>query len=109
MHEVRLHEKPGLAAAGTADHKDVLIPRILWQLRAAAHHQPFGLCQQDIVFKYRVYIGLYVLGVPPTGRTVLYILAVFLRVLALYIDNQPDKDSPGNADKHIYGVKARRE
>ena len=65
LHKVRLYEKTGLAAAGAADHKNVFIPRILWLLRAAAHHQPFRLCQQDVVFKYRVDIGLYVLGIAP--------------------------------------------
>jgi len=35
-------------------------------LRAAAHHQPFGLRQQHVIFKYGVDIWLYILGIAPT-------------------------------------------
>ena len=65
LHEVWFNEKAGLAAAASSDNKDIFVSCILWLLRAAAHHQPFGLCQKHVVFKYRVNIGLDVLGVPP--------------------------------------------
>ena len=65
MYEVWFNEKAGLAAAASSDNKDIFVSCILWLLRAAAHHQPFGLCQKHVVFKYRVNIGLDVLGVSP--------------------------------------------
>ena len=58
--------------------------------------------------KYRVGVGLNIFGSPPTGRAVFDTFAVFLRVLAFYIDNQPDKDSPHNTDKQIHTGKARK-
>ncbi len=57
--------KVGLAAAGTADYKDIFVPCILRLLRSAVHGEPFRLCQGDIVLKYRVYVRLYVLRSPP--------------------------------------------
>ena len=65
LHKVGLYEKAGLAAAGTADNKNVFVSCILWLLRSAAHHQPFRLCQQYVVCKYRVNVGLYILGITP--------------------------------------------
>jgi len=104
LHKVRLHKKPRLAAAGAADYKDIFIPCVLWLLRAATHHQPFGLGQNDVVFKHRVYIRLYILGVAPTCRTVFHAAPIFFRVLALEIDNQPDKHRPRYADKQVHRV-----
>ena len=83
LHERRFDEKAGLAAAGTADHKDIFVSCILRLFRAAVHGKPFRLCERDIVLKYRVYVRLYVLRSPPACGTVLNALAVFLRVLAL--------------------------
>ena len=54
LHKRRLDKEAGLAAAGTADHKDILIPRVLRLLRAAVHGEPFRLCEGDIVLKYGV-------------------------------------------------------
>ena len=99
LHERRFDKKPCLAAAGTADYKDIFVPCILWLLRAAVHGEPFRLCEGDIVLKYRVCVRLYVLGCPPTCRAVFHAFPVLLRVLALDVDNQPDNDRPGNADK----------
>ena len=65
LHEVGFYEKPRLAAAGAADHKHVFVSCILRVLRAAAHHQPFGLRQQHVIFKYGVNIWLYILGIAP--------------------------------------------
>jgi len=83
LHKRRFDEKPGLAAAGTADHKDIFIPCVFRLLRAAVHGKPFRLRERDIVLKYRVYVRLYVLGGSPACGTVLNALAVFFRVLAL--------------------------
>ena len=65
LHKVWLYEKPCLAAAGTADNKDVFVPCVFGLLRAAANHQPFGLRQNDVVLKYRVNIGFYILCAAP--------------------------------------------
>ena len=68
----------------------------------------FRLCEQHVILKYRVGVGLYIFGVAPTGRAVFDTFPVFLRILAFYIDNQPDKDSPYNTDKQIHRCKARK-
>lgn len=47
--------------------------------------------------KYRVGVRLYVVSPAPTRRTVFCPAAVFLRVLAFGVDNQPDNDRPRNA------------
>ena len=99
LHKRRFDEKPCLAAAAAADHDDVLISRVLRLLRAAVHGKPFRLREGDIVLKYWVCVWLYVLGCPPTCAAVLHAFPVLLRVLALDVDNQPDNDRPGNADK----------
>ena len=98
LHKVGLYEKAGLAAAGTADNKNVFVSCILRLLRAAAHHQPFSLCQQHVVFKNGVDIRFYILRAAPTGRTVLHAFAVFLRVFAFHVNGKPDNDRPRNAD-----------
>jgi hypothetical protein len=82
LHKRRFDEKPCLAAAGTADHKDIFVSCIFRLLRAAVHGEPFRLCQWDIVLKYRVCVRLYIVGGSPTRGTVLNAFAVFLRVLA---------------------------
>lgn len=76
LHEVGLDEKPCFAAAGAADDKHVFVSCILRVLRAAAHHQPFGLRQQHVIFKHGVDIWLYILGIAPTCRAVLHALTV---------------------------------
>ena len=65
LHKVGLYEKAGLAAAGTADNKNVFVSCILRLLRAAAHHQPFSLCQQHVIFKNGVDIRFYILRAAP--------------------------------------------
>ena len=65
LQQRRLAEEPRLAAAGTANHQNVFISGILRVLRAAAHHQPFGLRQQHVIFKHGVDIWLYILGIAP--------------------------------------------
>ena len=99
MHERRFHKEPGLAAAGTADYKNIFVSCVFRLLRAAVHGKPFRLREGDIVLKYWVCVWLYVLGCPPTCAAVLHAFPVLLRVLALDVDNQPDNDRPGNADK----------
>ena len=65
LHKRRFDEKPCLAAAGTADHKDIFVSCIFRLLRAAVHGEPFRLCKRDIVLKYRVGVGLNVVGISP--------------------------------------------
>ena len=70
MHQVWLHEEPGLAAAGAADYQDVLVSCVLGVFRAAVHGEPFRLCQQDVVVEIRVDIGGYILAAVPMKRFV---------------------------------------
>ena len=70
LHQVGLHEKARLAAAGTADDKDIFIPGVLRLLWAAVHGQPLRLRQNDVVLKYRVDVGLDVLRRCPMKRFV---------------------------------------
>ena len=65
LHKVGLYEKAGLAAAGTADNKNVFVSCVLRLLRAAVHGKAFRLCQNDVVLKLRVYVGLNIFGVSP--------------------------------------------
>ena len=43
FHERRFHKEPGLAAAGTADYKDIFVSCVFRLLRAAVHGKPFRL------------------------------------------------------------------
>ena len=65
LHQVGLDVKSRLTAAAAADHNDVFIPSILRMLWSTTHHQPFGLCEDDVVLEYRVNKRFDVLLVAP--------------------------------------------
>ncbi len=65
LHKRRFDEKADLAAAGIADYKNVFVAGVFRLLRAAVHGEPFRLCKRDIVLKYRVGVGLNVVGISP--------------------------------------------
>ena len=65
LHQVRLHKKVSFTGTGATNHKNIFISCILRLFRSARHHQSFCLCQKDIIFKHRVHIWLYVLGISP--------------------------------------------
>ena len=65
LHDVGFGEEAGLSRTAAPYEKDILVSRILRILRTVGHHQPFGLCQQHIVFKHRVDKGLDVGGRTP--------------------------------------------
>ena len=65
LHQVRLDVESGLTAAAAADHNDVFVPSILRMLWSTTHHQPFGLCEDDVVLEYRVNKRFDVLLVAP--------------------------------------------
>lgn len=65
LHQVWLHEEPGLAGAGTADYKDILVSCGFGVFRPVVHGEPFRLCQQNVVVKIGVDIGGYILGAAP--------------------------------------------
>ena len=106
MHEVGLHEKSCLAAAGAADYQHVLIPGGLGVFGPVVHGEPFRLGQEDVVVKVGVDIGGYILGAAPSGRAVFLALAVFLGVLALAVHHQPQGGGTGDADQQVKGVDA---
>ena len=86
LHQVRLDIKSCLTAAAAADHNDVFIPSILRMLWSTTHHQPFGLCEDDVVLEYRVNKRFDVLLVAPPGRAVFLALPILLRVLPFEVD-----------------------
>jgi len=53
LHERRFHKEPGLAAAGTADYKDIFISCVFRLLRAAVHGEPFRICEKILLVPYR--------------------------------------------------------
>ena len=65
LHEVGLNKKSRFAAAGTADHQHIFVPGGLGVFGPAVHRQPFGLREQDVVFKYGVDIRGYVFWPAP--------------------------------------------
>lgn len=65
LHQVGLDVKSGLTAAAAADHNDVFVPSILRMLWSTTHHQPFGLCEDDVVLEYLVNKRFDVLLVSP--------------------------------------------
>ena len=65
LHQVGLDVKSGLTAAAAADHNDVFVPSILRMLWSTTHHQPFALCEDDVVLEYRVNKRFDVLLVAP--------------------------------------------
>lgn len=104
MHQVWLHEEPGLAGAGTADYKDILVSCGFGVFRPVVHGEPFRLCQQNVVVKIGVDIGGYILGAAPSGAAVLHAFAVFLGVLAFAVHHEPQRRSTGDADQQVNGV-----
>ena len=65
LHEVGLEPKSGLAGAGAADDKHILVPRRLGVFGAAGHHQAFRLGQDHVVLENRVDIRPDVLRCAP--------------------------------------------
>ena len=86
LHEVRLDVESRLATAAAADHNDVLIAGVLRMLWSTTHHQPFGLCEDDVVLEYRVNKRFDVLLVAPPGRAIFLALPILLRVLPFEVD-----------------------
>ena len=90
LHQVRLHKKASLTGTGTTDNKNIFISCILRLFRSAGHHQPFRLCQKDIIFKHRIHIWLYVLGISPPCGTVFYTLPELLGILGFVIHHKSE-------------------
>lgn len=86
LHQVGLNVKSGLTAAAAADHNDVFIASVLRMLWSTTHHQPFGLCEDDVVLEYRVNKRFDVLLVAPSGRAIFFALPILLRVLPFEVD-----------------------
>ena len=87
LHQVGLDVKSGLTAATATDHNDVFVPSILRMLWSTTHHQPFGLCEDDVVLEYRVNKRLDVLLVAPPGRAVFLALPILLCILPFEVDH----------------------
>ena len=93
LHELRFYIETCLAAPASPDDDYVLIPCILWLFRSARHHQPFRLCQQDIVLKYRIHVWLDILGSPPPCRTVFHAMPELLGIFGFEIHRQPQRNT----------------
>ena len=65
MHEVGLHEKSCLAAAGTADYQHVFIPGRLGVFGPVVHGEAFRLRQENVVIENRVDVRGYIFGAAP--------------------------------------------
>ena len=65
LHQVGLDVKSRFATAAAADHNDVFIAGVLRMLWSTTHHQPFGLCEDDVVLEYRVNKRFDILLVAP--------------------------------------------
>ena len=65
MHEVGFHKKSRLAAAGTADHQNILISRGFGVFGPVVHGEPFRLRQQNVVVKVGVDVRGNIFGRPP--------------------------------------------
>ena len=65
LEQVRFQPKPGLAGTGTAHNQNILIPGILGVGWTVGHHQPFCLCQDNIVLKLWRHKWGNVLGIAP--------------------------------------------
>lgn len=63
------------------------VPSILRMLWSTTHHQPFGLCEDDVVLEYRVDKRFDVLLVAPPGRAIFLALPILLRVLPFEVDH----------------------
>ena len=86
LHQVGLDVKSGLTTAAAANHNDVFIAGVLRMLWSTTHHQPFGLCEYDIVLEYRVNKRFDVLLVAPPGRAVFLALPILLSVFPFEVD-----------------------
>ena len=109
MEQVGLDEEPCLAAAGTADDQDIFISCILGLLGAARHGDPLRLGEQDVLGEVLVHVGGDVGRGAPSGTPVLHALAVFLRVLALGVDHQPDQHRAGGTRAQVHQMEAGRQ
>ena len=109
LEQVGLDKEPRLAAAGTADDQNILIPSVLGFLGTARHGDPFRLGEEDVLEEVRVCVGGDVGRGAPAGTPVLDASAVFLRVLALGVDRQPDQHRAGGAHAQVQQMEAGRQ
>ena len=107
LEKVWLQPEPRLTGTGSADDQNVLVPCIRRVLGAAAHHQAFRRCQYYVVFELRIYERLDVRMVPPTGRAVLLIVFIMLRVLSPEVDCKTQPTSADRSHQQVQRVKAR--
>ena len=109
MEEVGLDEEPGLAGPAAADDQDIFIPGVLGLLGAAGHGDPLRLGEEDILGEVLIHIRGDVGRGAPSRTPVLDAPAVFLRVLPLGVDRQPDQHRAGGAHQEIQQMEAGRQ
>ena len=106
LHQVRLHEKPGLARSGTADYQHILVAGKLWVFWAAVHGEPLRLGQDDVLLRVGILIGSDIRGRPPAGRAVLCPLPEFLCLLLFQVEQSCQKEDQRRTEKHVRRVQA---
>ena len=106
QHDVRLDEKACFAAAGTADDKHVLIPRVFGIRRAAAHGQTLRLGQDDVVPRVRVNERRNVAWLSPAGSAVFFAVPILLGIPAFCMYQQAQCASAQKPNQQVKGHKA---
>ncbi len=106
MKQRRLTEKPGLAGAAAADHKDILVSGVLGQLGSARHGDTLRHGHGNILKEIRVDVGGDICRRTPPGAAILNAMPVFLCVLALVVNHQPQDHRTGYTNQQIRGMEA---
>jgi len=106
LHDVRLDEKACFAAAGTADDKHVLIPRVFGIRRAAAHGQTLRLGQDDVVPRVSVHERRNVAWLSPAGSAVFFAVPILLGIPAFCMYQQAQCASAQKPNQQVKGHKA---
>ena len=88
MQKIWLYPKSGLAGAGTAYDQHIFVSGILGVGRTVGHHQALRLRQNDVVLKFGSDKRGNILCVSPSGRTVFFIVPIFLGIFSTEIHGQ---------------------
>ena len=91
LHEVGLHIESCFTGSGSTDDDHIFVSCILRKFRAAVHSQPLRLCQDDIIFKYRINKWFNVFFISPSCRTVFFALPELFCIFPFHVHNTAEK------------------
>lgn len=100
--------KPRFAGAGRADHTAIQVPGVGRVLGPGVHGEKFRPGENDVVLKPGIDKGLDVLFRSKPGRSIFFIVAVFLCLFAFAVDQQAEARRAHNANEPVKGMKSRR-